>query len=380
VTLGNFEYSTYPYLFPVEKTLGRYAKVFVDPDNSYIEVAAELGIPGLLCIMAGAFVVARRFLQAYKTRKDGETREILVAAILVLVVLASQACFHDVAHSPPNVVLGMCAIGAIGCLSDDGGTRTGRKKLESFKRIMGEFEVRKMVSFFVIVMVTVVLWPVFCVKTYVASRHFESASVYSSRNNDLLAEREVDRAISLNPSQAFYHGMAGNLAMGRFSNSKSMDEAKHAIESFSRAISLNPVYPPFHFTSGNCYEFLIPFAKENDKEAYMGLAVASYKKAIDLGPKNCFYRVRLAVLYMKAQDYGSAIKELKESLALEPSFVTAQYLLAQAYERAGDVEQSRETRETMSRTIREYGNYRPRNIYERNLLLDPMVYFREKMG
>jgi O-antigen ligase len=378
VTLGNFEYSTFRYLFPVEETVGRYAKVFSDADNTYVGMAAELGIPGLICVLAMGAVVGWKLIRGYRARQDREARLSLVAAGLALTVLASQAVFHDVAHSPPNAFLGLCSVAIIGVfasLREPGG---GSPRTQSLRRIIEDLQLRRWFAWFVVVTILAVLWPSFCLRTWVANRHYETATAYWKANAPLAAQRELEKGISYNPSQAFYWDLRGHLAMERFSEGKSMDEARAALDSFSKAVSLNPVYPPLHFTLGKCYEFLVPFMKE--REVYVAHGIESYRNAIELSPRNCFYRVRLAALHMKVQDWGLAIVELKEALALEPKFVAAMYLLAEAYVAAGDEEGARVTRETMNRTMKDYRDYRPRNVYERNLLLDPGVYMREQLG
>ncbi len=378
VTLGNYKYSTFRYQFPVEEAVGRYARTFVDPDNCFIEATAELGLPGFLCILFGAILVIRKYRDANRAFQSPDTRVALASAFLVLLVLASQGLFHDVIHSPPNAILGVLAVAIIAYYPD---RSEGISAVSHFSRVREVFdgiEVGWGLALMLSVSLVVVFWPVFCLRPFLAFKHYESAGVHLAAGDLAEAQRDAERAIVYNSGQPFFFQLLGNIAMERFSKTQSTEDAKLALRAFSASVSMNRLHPRFYSTMSKYYEFMIPYV--SDKEDYLKNSVENCKKAIALSPTDCFYRVDLALLLIRGGDYEKAIPELENALRLEPNFLTAQILLADVHDKLGHLTEAAEWRAVMERTRNKYRDHVTKNPYERKLLMDPKAYLKDKLG
>lgn len=372
-TLGNFEYMCSRYQFPVEGGVGRYSKIFTTADNGFLELGAETGIPGILCMGWGFLVGVMVLRNRLKGLEDYEHKTFLLAASVVIAVLLSQNLFHKVYRSPPSVWMGMVALSIIfgakakGKLSD----------VEAVVRVAAKKDkIPKLVTCYALsVIVLLGVWPLSCLRPYLAFRHYEEATRLQNANKLEEAERELRRAISLNSRQAFFFHRLGNIFMERFSLISSPEIANDALGNFQRAIQLNPANSGFWRTLGRYHEFMANFSQGSEREMNIEAASAAYQAAIELFPTNPFYRVSLAALYIKAGRYDKAVTPLLDALELEPNFVTAMVLFRDVVKHLGNTDQANFIEARLEETFRRLQKYRPLNEYEARLLMEPANYF-----
>jgi O-antigen ligase/Tfp pilus assembly protein PilF len=383
VTLGNFKYASVSYQFPVEGDLGRYSKVFTTADNGFLEIAAETGIPGILCMVWGAVVLIRLVRRGRRAVEGTEEEPHFLAASLVLLALASQAFFHKVYHSPPSMIMGIVALSIVAKAGRVQGQDPGfLKRLwpqgwRLFQELSGG-RVKAILCTGGGVILLLGVWPFLCLAPYLAFNHYEKAAALQAAGDLDGSEEQLQRAISYNPRQAFFHHRLGNIHMEKFSVDHSRERARAALEAFTKAIELNRIHPPFWHTLARYHEFMVTFFQGQEREAHIQQAAIAYQKAIELAPTNPFYRVSLAALRIKAGEQEEAIGPLEEALRLEPNFVTAQVLLIDLKEKLGYRDEAMTLRARLEETIRRVSGLRPMNEYEARLLMDPAKYFKDQ--
>lgn len=372
-TLGNLEYISSKYQFPVEGGAARYAKIFTTADNGFLELAAEMGIPGVVCMGWGLLLGIAVFRKRLKGLEDYEYKNLLWAASVVIVVLLSQNLFHKVYRSPPSVWMGMLALSIIlGARFKGTGSKTestagvSANKTKNFNLIT---------CYGLSIILVLGIWPISCLMPYLAFRHYKQATRLQSINRMEEAERELREAISLNPRQAFFRHRLGNIIMERFPSKASPALATEALENFEAAIRLNPVNSTFWRTLGKYHEFMVNFSQGAQRERNIEAASASYQAAIELSPTNPFHRLTLAALHIKAGSYNKAIKPLQDALELEPNFVTAMVLLRDVLKYLGNTDQASSLEGRLEETLRRFQGYKPLNEYEARLLMEPAKYF-----
>jgi O-antigen ligase/cytochrome c-type biogenesis protein CcmH/NrfG len=383
VTLGNFKYASVAYQFPVEGSLGRYSKVFTTADNGFLEIAAETGIPGILCMVWGAVVLIRLVRRGRRAVEGTEEEPQFFAACLILLALASQTFFHKVYHSPPSMIMGIVALSIV--------TKAGRVQgrdpgfLERlwprgwrlFQEPSGG-RVKAILCTGGAVVLLLGVWPFLCLAPYLGFNHYEKAAALQAAGDLDGSEEQLQMAISYNPRQAFFHHRLGNIHMEKFSLDHSTERARAALEAFRKAIELNRIHPPFWHTLARYHEFMVSFFQGQEREAHIQQAAMAYEKAIELAPTNPFYRVSLAALFIKAGELEKAIAPLEQALHLEPNFVTAQVLLIDVKEKLGYKEEAAALRAKLEETLRRVSGLRPINEYEARLLMDPARYFKDQ--
>jgi O-antigen ligase len=376
-TLGNFEYVSSRYQFPVDEGVGRYSKTFITADNGFLELAAETGIPGILCMVWGAWVAFMAFRKGLKAMEDPKRRAVFLGAAAVLLVLLLQNLFHKVYRSPPSVWMGMVALSIVLGAGAEG-SGLGKVGNRSPSGLMGNPRVRALVCYGVAIIIGLGVWPFLCLSPYIAFQYYEKASLLHSEGKLEEAEQHLLKAISFNSKQPFFFHRLGNVQMERFSQTHSPLFAKSALENFERAAELNSINPTFWHTLGKCHEFMVVFSHGHERQEHIEAASRAHEKAIEFAPTNPFYRVNLAALYVKAGKYEDAVRPLQEALELEPNFVTARAVLMDVQQKLGNQKEATALKIQLEKTIEKVRAYRPRNDYEARLLMEPARYFAQE--
>jgi TolB-like protein/cytochrome c-type biogenesis protein CcmH/NrfG len=129
------------------------------------------------------------------------------------------------------------------------------------------------------------------------------------------AREAVQKALQLDPRLAEAHAVLGNVAM-----SYDWDLAT-AEKELGRAIELNPNDPTPH----EWYAHLLVVEGRNTE------ALAQARHAVDLDPVSPFFHSVLVEIYCYSRAYDAAIEEAQEVVKLHPDSLYARYWLGYAY-------------------------------------------------
>ena len=129
------------------------------------------------------------------------------------------------------------------------------------------------------------------------------------------ARETAQRALQLNPRLAEAHAVLGNMAM-------SYDwDLPTAEKELRRAIELNPNDPIAH--EWFCHLLIV--------EGRNAEALTEVRQALDLDPVAPLYHTVLAETYYYGREYDAAIDEAQQVVRLHPDFLLAQFWLGSAY-------------------------------------------------
>lgn len=383
VTLGNYEYSTFRYRFPSRKEVGRYEKIFKDAHNSYLEIAAEIGILGSLLLIGMILVVTRRFFLAYRRAKtkDPEVEYYLRSSFLLITALSAQAFFHDVAHSPPNVLLGLFALGTI--LSEGLGLKehyspSSEITNSKWKDLLSAFRAKQTFFLYTSIILVVVIWPLFCLRIYLANNYYQTAFQNYLKQDLQNAKKVLLKAIFYNQNQPYYYRLLGDVFMQQFERRGNIQNINRAEAAFTTAVRLNSLDPELYYNLANFYHYL--GKKMPNRLEFSEKAIRYYREAIALDPFRIKFRMRLTLIYMGLNRLKEARYQLEKCLELEPQFLAAMYLLKEVYRKMGEEKLKNKMARLMEVTTKKYRNYRPKSKYERMILLEPKKYFGEILG
>jgi TolB-like protein/tetratricopeptide (TPR) repeat protein len=129
------------------------------------------------------------------------------------------------------------------------------------------------------------------------------------------AREAAQRALQLNPRLAEAHAVLGNVAM-----SYDWDLAT-AEKELRRAIELNPNDPTPH--EWYCHLLIV--------EGHNSEALAEAHHALDLDPVNPLFHAVLSETYYFGRSYDAAIEEAQQVVKLHPGSLSAQFWLGSAY-------------------------------------------------
>jgi len=191
-------------------------------------------------------------------------------------------------------------------------------------------------------------------RVYAAEVAFYRSLRAAQRNNGTDTYNLQRKALQLNTNAARYHiaysqtnlALANSLALSfaaeATQSAQSEDQAtgdrqliatlvQQAIREGKVAVNLAPTNVIAWENLARVYQSLAPIAQGADV-----WAVASYQQAIALDPTNPILRLDLGGMYIRQENYDSAIQQFLIATQLKIDFANAHYNLANAYRLTGD--------------------------------------------
>jgi len=372
VSLGNFEDHTYPYNFPVDRSVARYGMRFTTAHNGLLQIGAEMGIPGLLTILWILFVIFKKALMGFRIHRENDTSFYLYIASTSLLAIAIPGLMSDNISSPPVVLLGLTMTAFICHISriDKGPSYIHPGKWMTF--FEGNMAITPLCALFLVV-ILICFFPFFCLNPYLGDLHFKKARVDIEEGRLEGAENSIKKAIYYCPEQPYYYQALGKINLIKYERFPSEENINDAISNFSKAIDINPRQPDFSFDMAKALESVrgIAYRIEELKQK----VIRYYGDAISLAPKNPFYPFNLAIFYLKVGHPQMAIEYLKRAIDLEPNFINAHYLLSRIYLKQNLREKAREEEMVLNSLLKRFEKYTPRSLYEKLLFMKPESFF-----
>lgn len=410
VGIGNFEYSTQAYRFPLDREIGRFGRVYRDAHNSYLQVAAEIGLPGAALLLVAIFILFRRIgillsevtkrrgvnlgteaklrsnlpPGSYRNSKGGDlphgtrvepvvSKGHLIGALLALIGVMSQAFFHEIVDSPPSVFLAVLASGIVSCYWRVHLTGENSALQENPASLGNPPRFSKAIFVLGAFFLAFVFWPHFSLRVFLAEQFFKKAEEVLQLRGVEAAEKLVRDAIRLNPSQAYFHKTLGDLLMERYERERDLSLVREAEEEFETATSLNRLDPHLVFHLGQFYRYahMRGIGGKELQEA----SLAAYRKAVHMSPFNVHYLARLALEELRSGNVQEAMAAAKKTIELEPLFLSGHYLMALVAMVSGDAGAAAEWKQRMTLARERHGSHVPASQYEKLLGLEPREYF-----
>jgi tetratricopeptide (TPR) repeat protein len=172
----------------------------------------------------------------------------------------------------------------------------------------------------------------------------EAGSQAADRRDYARAIAGYERAIAWDPGKALYHSSLGAAHYRTFLRTGQWSEAERSLAAVKTATALNPLDGRLWGLMGNLYvtmanatgtarsssagEGMVSAAA---RSAWLKAASSSYGAALEREPCNPFYRLELARLKAREQEWTEAEAMLHELLALEPNFLPGRALLAEVF-------------------------------------------------
>jgi tetratricopeptide (TPR) repeat protein len=139
--------------------------------------------------------------------------------------------------------------------------------------------------------------------------------VFSARDRDDLALREIDQAISQHPSVSMLYSLRGQFK-------SSSDDLNGALEDFNRAVELNPERSTSYYERAECL-----FQKKDWTKALADIDVA-----IRLDPESAEYRRKRGDVFLEMRD-GRSSADYRAAIRIFPLYRDAYIGLARSYAR-----------------------------------------------
>jgi tetratricopeptide (TPR) repeat protein len=158
------------------------------------------------------------------------------------------------------------------------------------------------------------------------------AMVYSKQRNFQSAVTAFQKVIELDPKRASAYFELGDIYFR-------MQKWGDAISLLEKGVALDPNRPQALFTIGNANDALPDFAKAAD----------AYERFLKLNPENAWMgELKLGQDRLELEQYDQAVAALEQAAKAQPQDIKVNYTLAQAYQKAGQLEKAEATYENLA--------------------------------
>jgi O-antigen ligase/tetratricopeptide (TPR) repeat protein len=340
VGLGQFEYNSPRYAFPLVKHWAKTTRVAENAHCEYLQVGAEMGVVGLLLFLGAAVFLAVVTVRRLRSLPPGE-RGAAVTFLAALAAVLSHAAVDFTLHTPPaSLLLVLLAAG----LRIHGVTGPVRDV---------EYRFRPAHAALVVVIA--------CALAYAAVRPvvgFVSFLRGIGAPVDLLREkwalekaphrklptgealRHMERAARVDFFCAPYHRALGSLLFQSYLRGEAGEETlRKALFQLSFATELNPLEFQYHANFGQAMTALAqlqPPGVERLREA-----LRHYERAAELAPRQSRLFQELGRLHDLLHDRPRAEQSFRHAVELEEYNLPAWRDLGTFYARNGMIDQAR---------------------------------------
>ena len=279
----------------------KYSGKAAEAHNEYLQILAELGIPGFAVFLSILFVFYSLALKYLKEKHNNQDKIIVFGLLMGITSFLIHSLFSFPYHVPILgstffIFLGLTVIYINGFDLKE----ADRKNIIRIK--INTDQMIKNIIIILMLLLTVFLIGIFVVKPYSAEIHyFKGMKDYENQNYNY-ALKDFKRAAWLDP----YNGRILHALGSTYYHLDIQDEAQKILQRTK-----------YYFNDRNIYRNLgLSYTQSgNYQEAEKELKLAIY-----LDPKFTKAYIDLAYLYAKQKDYNNAIIEWNKILEIEPNF------------------------------------------------------------
>jgi putative inorganic carbon (HCO3(-)) transporter len=325
VGLGQFEYFSPRYAFPVTSHWARYGRVAENAHNEYLQVGAEMGVVGLVLWLTGLALLLFWFLRAIRG-KGAAAKGAVVPAGAAMAAMLAHAVVDFILHVPPLALLLVLLAAGI------------RVRGVAGPSWIMEFRFRKGYSLGLFVLF--VFLTGFAVRPVVGFWHFldgigsprnllhEKWSLEEAPRREIThadAVRSLEKAVAVDPRNSAYHNALGSRYF-RMSllEGDSGELRRKGLFHANYAAELNPNNERYANSLGEAMESLSGVSGD---PRFLGEALSHYRRVRSLTPRNYAIHEKIGFVAETLGNMEEAEEMFRRAVTLEPNYLRGWYNL-----------------------------------------------------
>lgn len=377
IGLGQFEYVSTRYAFPVTTHWARYIRVAENAHSEYLQAGAELGVPGLLIAVGLVALLALAAVRRLR-RLAPAGRGPIVTLLAGSVAICAHAAVDFPLHAPPQVLL--LVLFAAGLRLHGA---TGPEHAVSF-RVRPAYAVAA--GLVALLLAGAAVRPVAGFWYFLAAIGapqnllrekwaLEEAPRRAVPNAE--AVRLMDRAASLDFVNAPYRRALGSLLFKSYLLGESGEGAlRSALKDLNYATELNPNQYQYWVNLGQAMTSLARHAPPGREQ--LVLALEHYRQAAQLAPFQHQVQSEIGQLADELGDAEAAEAALRRAVTLEEYYLRGWYNLGAFYARRVRYTEAREAFAHGAALAEKARSLVPTSEAEREMIaFQPEVFYNE---
>ena len=349
---GQLRWVAPKYNFPLEGQPFRYSRTWRTAHNLPLQRLAEEGIIGV--VLAAGFLLA--LVRALRAKTRCTVDSLARAALAALAAILAQGMV-DTPSKHPAVLLSLAALAGLALAPAVHGP--GSASPETGGRAL---PMARWLGLPGLAVIGVAVW-VLLVAPWMAYRSWQQ---YSSDSDTVRGLGSLQRALEWNPHHRDYAYTLG-LTAARSSRKLNLEQLAFADNSLARAARIDPHDDRAEAERGNLMmraaaEGLVPVPSA------LRAALRRYEEALDRDPLNPRLYLSAGLTSRRLGEFEKARELALSAAALEPNYLDAHLLAADASLQIKDIEAARRELGRFEEARRTLRGHRPSNRYEEDLV------------
>jgi len=315
VGLGQYKYTSFQYRFPIEGEIVRYGKRAESAHSGYVQMAVELGVPGLALFLVGVGLMGREIVETLHRELVPWERGVVIGLAGGMVGLLVHAAVDSVFHEPALVLLLILFAGLILAL----------KRLKAPDppppwRIPFAASPARVA----LVGVLAILSALLIIRPAAAWHIFDQGEAEMRTGKVKAAVDWYQQATQIDPGVSAYHDAVARASVVLYHQTGDVQRLREAVDELSLALALNPLDGRLAHRLGAVYLLLAGRAEPGPlREEAIKLAAMSYEQGMAADPYSPFNYFELGRIRL-IQEQGEQARTLFNSaLEREPNFLPA---------------------------------------------------------
>jgi O-antigen ligase len=326
--LGAYKYASFQYRFPIEGAVIRYGKRAETAHNEYLQLAAELGVAGLMLFLIGIGVWISAAKKVLKETHSQQSRGMVIGLCAGVLVILTHAAVDSVFHEPALVLLLILLGGLI---------LAPRKHVDHPGGIM-EWSLRLPChpTRVVLAGVAVAALAILVIRPAAAWFMVEQGNKAVTGHDNRIAIQWYRYASLVDPAATPVRDGLARFYIQQFKLSGDPEWLRQAAEEIEVGMSFNSLDGRMPFRLGTIYALM---AEQRiaapHRDVLLAQAEQALEKAITVDPFSPFGYFELGKLLRGQGDHVRTRQLLERAIVYEPNFVPARAALADLAKEAG---------------------------------------------